>query len=184
MAQNNQAAGDITKTFSHMKKTGTLKLLLIVLLIGLVLFIVGSFAADKRDETSQGAEGNEQSGKESIGFFEYKRMLEEEIEGICRRVSGVESVNAVVFFDEVGGSIYAQNSQTGNSSGEKTEYVIIGSGSNAHALYLGESLPALSGIGVVCDTGGNDGKKNELLSLLSNAYGLPMTRIYVIEGGG
>jgi hypothetical protein len=60
--------------------------------------------------------------------------------------------------------------------------VIIGSGSSAHALYLGESLPKLSGIGVVCNTGGSTEKRNELLLLLSNAYGLPMTRIYVSEG--
>ncbi len=182
MGQRNQALGDMAKTFSHIKKSGMLKILLILLALGVMLFVVGSFTVEKNDDSLH-ADSDEGDGRELIGFFDYKRMLEEEIEGLCLRVSGVKSVNAVVFFDEVGGSIYAQNTQTGSQSNEKTEYVIIGSGSNAHALYLGESLPRLSGIGVVCDTGGDDGKKNEILSFLSGAYGLPMTRIYVIEGG-
>ena len=97
-------------------------------------------------------------------------------------VRGVKSVSAVVYFDGVGESVYAVNIQSGNS--EKTEYVVIGSGSNAHALYLGESLPRLVGIGVVCDTGGNVGVKNELAALLSAAYGLPLTRVHVIETQG
>ncbi len=180
MSQNNNAVGDIAKTFSHMKKNGTLKILLILLALGAVLFIIGSIALEK-ESNNKTSDDNDNNKKEIVGLFEYKQLLEEEIEGLCMQVSGVNSVSAVVFFDEVGGSIYAQNTQIGNSSSEKTEYVIIGSGSNAHALYLGEKLPTLSGIGVVCDTGGDDGKKNELLSLLSKAYGIPMTRIYVID---
>ena len=76
--------------------------------------------------------------------------------------------------------MYAQNTQFGSS--EKSEYVIIGSGSNAHALYLGESLPRISGIGVVCDTDGNGDKRNELMLLLSSIYGLSLTRVYICEG--
>ena len=179
MTQNNDAR-DIVGTVSHMKKRGTLKILLIALIAGAILLIIGSFvvADDKEHESSIDSERDE-----LIGFFEYKSLLEEEIEGICATVSGVRSVSAVVFFSDVGGSLYAQNTQSGNSSSQKNEYVIIGSGSNAHALYLGESLPRLSGIGVVCDTGGDVSKQNELVSLLSAAYGLPMTRIYVSEAG-
>lgn len=179
MTQNNDAR-DIVGTVSHMKKRGTLKILLIALVAGAILLIIGSFVVpdDKEQESSIDNERGE-----LIGFFEYKSLLEEEIEGVCASVSGVRGVSAVVFFSDVGGSLYAQNTQSGNSSNQKNEYVIIGSGSNAHALYLGESLPRLSGIGVVCDTGGDVGKRNEIVSLLSAAYGLPMTRIYVSEAG-
>jgi hypothetical protein len=117
-----------------------------------------------------------------IDFYDYKTALEEEIEALCSTVSGIGYVKAVTFFDEMGSSIYAQNSQSGNSQ-SKNEYVIIGSGSSSHALYLGESLPKLSGIGVVCNTGGSISRRNELIALLSAAYGIPMTRIYVTESG-
>ena len=95
---------------------------------------------------------------------------------ICESVSGVECIGVVVSFDGVGESMYATNLQKGSS--ERVEYVVIGSGSGSHALYLGESLPEISGIGVVCRLGG-EGKRSEIISLLSAAYGLSMTRIYV-----
>ena len=180
MAQNDELR-DVMGTVAHMKKKGTLKFLLIALAIGAVLLILGSFVLPSVDNSEK--ENTYPDGVELIGFFEYKEMLEKEIESLCLGVAGVERVDAVVFFSEVGGSIYAQNTQSGNSNSEKSEYVIIGSGSNAHALYLGESLPKLSGIGIVCDTGGDSLKRNELLALLSSAYGLPMTRIYVSEAG-
>lgn len=179
MTQSNEAR-DVMGTVAHMKKKGTLKIFIIILAIGALLLIIGSFILPEEDEKQSEAEG--EGGGELIGFFEYKDLLEREIEGLCLGVSGVERVEAVAFFSEVGGSLYAQNTQSGGSGSDKSEYVIIGSGSNAHALYLGESLPTLSGIGIVCHTGGSMEKRNELLVLLSNAYGLPMTRIYVSEG--
>ncbi len=180
MTQSNDAR-DMMGTVAHMKKNGTFKLLIIALAVGSVMLILGGFLfSDKEKEGTEQSDGN---NLELIGFFEYKDMLEKEIESICLNVSGVQRVEAVVFFSEVGGSLYAQNTQSGNTGSDKSEYVIIGSGSNAHALYLGESLPKLSGIGVVCDTGGDDIKRNEILALLSSAYGLPMTRIYVSEAG-
>lgn len=181
MTQNNDTR-DVVGTVAHMKKNGSFKYLLIALCVGALLFLVGSLAIGEGDDKKDDI--GEQTRNELIGFFEYKELLEEEIEGICMGVSGVRGVSAVVFFSEVGGSLYAQNSQSGGTTGnQKNEYVIIGSGSNAHALYLGESLPKLSGIGVVCDTGGDLAKRNEILALLSAAYGLPMTRIYVSEAG-
>ena len=181
MTQNNDTR-DIVGTVAHMKKRGSLKFLIIALALGAILFLVGSLAlgddGEKKDNSS------EPEKEDLIGFFEYKSLLEDEIEGLCKGVSGVNNVSAVTFFSDVGGSLYAQNSQSGGAAGnQKNEYVIIGSGSNAHALYLGESLPGLSGIGIVCDTGNSASKRNEILSLLSAAYGLPMTRIYVTESG-
>ena len=181
MTQNNDTR-DVVGTVAHMKKNGTLKFLIIALAVGAILFLVGGLALGTDDKETQSSPEGEKT--ELIGFFEYKSFLEEEIEEICEGVSGVNGASAVVFFSDVGGSLYAQNSQSSGATGNhKNEYVIIGSGSGAHALYLGESLPRLSGIGVVCDTGGDQSKRNEIVSLLSSAYGLPMTRIYVSEAG-
>ncbi len=180
MAQNNETR-DIMGAVAHMKKNGSLKLLAAVLSVGLILLLIGGiFMTDDGEGKSS---DNDDETLKLIGFFEYKELLEREIEGICLGVRGVESVDAVVFFSDVGGSLYAQNTQSSNSNQDRSEYVIIGSGSSAHALYLGESLPKLSGIGVVCRTGGDASTRNELLSLLSSAYGLPMTRIYISEAG-
>ena len=168
---------DLAGALGHMKKKGAIWVVIIGFVIGAVLLTVGSFVfGDKESEA--GDEVRESEGYAS--FYEYKESLRREIEETCLCVKGVKSVHAVVFFDGVGESKYAQNYQSGSS--EKSEYVIIGSGSSSHALYLGESLPQLSGIGIVCDTGGSEALKNEIAALLSAAYGLPLTRVYVSEG--
>ena len=173
----NNSGVEAISVINHMKKKGSLKVVIIGLSLGITLLLIGGFIfADNKNESN---EKNDNSSPK-LTFYEYKEGIRCEIETICLEVQGVNSAYAVVFFDGVGERLYAQNIQTGNT--EKSEYVIIGSGSGAHALYIGESLPQLSGIGVVCDTGGNDSLKNELVALLSAAYGLPLTRIYVSEG--
>lgn len=171
-------SGDVVGAFSHMKKKGAVWLVVIGFVIGAILLIVGSFAFDG-DKGESGGEVDREADSYT-SFFEYKESLRREIEETCLCVKGVKSVHAVVFFDGVGESKYAQNYQSGST--QKVEYVIIGSGSSSHALYLGESLPPLSGIGVVCDTGGSEALKNEIAALLAAAYGLPLTRVYVSEG--
>lgn len=161
-----------------MKSKGTLRIVIIGFALGAILLLIGSFAFGDKEENKDSV--NAADNSQYVSFAEYKASIKVEIESTCLRVSGVQSAYAVVFFDGAGESKYAQNTQSGSQ--EKNEYVIIGSGSSAHALYLGESLPRVSGIGVVCDTGGSDNIKNELAALLSATYGLPLTRIYVSEG--
>ena len=182
MSENSDA---VSGAVMHLKKNGALKPLVFGFVIGICLLLVGGYFYSERDAKKDGAQA-EQSGDASsssyTAFVQYKEDLRLEIEEICLQVAGVKSAHAVVFFDGVGESIYATNTQGGNT--DKSEYVIVGSGSSAHALYLGESLPALSGIGVTCDTGGRVGVRSEVSALLSAAYGLPMTRVYVSEGKG
>lgn len=175
MAQGKQ--NEIVGTINHMKKKGSFKILVILLLVGALLFFIGGLGLFGDDGTDSTNEDGESDKYES--FYAYKQLLEEEVKSICESVSGVTNARVVVFFDGVGESVYAQNTQGGASN--KSEYVIIGSGSSSHALYLGEALPEISGIGVVCSTGGSVGAKSELCALLAATYGLSMTRIYVTE---
>lgn len=173
-----EGKNEIVGAIGHMKKRGSLRIVLIGLAVGVALLVAGRLGGFDRESEQESAVSEVDRGLDS--FWEYKARLEDEIEALCSGVAGVRSANAVAFFDGVGGSIYAQNTQNGNVA--KNEYVIVGSGSGAHALYIGESLPKLSGIGVVCDTEGGEAKLNELTVLLSAAYGLPLTRVYVSEG--
>lgn len=160
-----------------MKKKGSLKIVLIGFAVGVALLLVGSFAfTDKEKEADSGAAAT----VERIDAEEYKAAVRSEIELACLKIRGVRSAHVVVCFEGGGESIYAVNTQIGSS--EKQEYVVIGSGSSSHALYLGESAPCVVGIGVICDTGGSDTAKSEIAAMLSAAYGLPLTRVYVAEG--
>ena len=173
-----ERSSDIVGAVSHMKKKGTLKIVVVGFAVGVALLVIGSLAFNENGDGS--ADNGGETAPSYSSFVEYKESIRREIEETCMRVKGVSGVHAVVFFDGAGESVYAQNTQSGNN--EKNEYVIIGSGSGAHALYLGESLPAISGIGIVCNTGGSDATKNEIAALISATYGLPLTRVYVSEG--
>ena len=172
MSQNTK--NEMIGSFGHLKKSGHGKIIAIGFIIGIALFVIGSLGlVGEKEEPKPDDENNME------GFFEYKIGLEEEIRKICLSVKGISNVEVIVYFEETGGSVYAQNLQSGSMS-EKSEYVIIGSGSSARALYLGESLPTLSGIGIVCSAGE---REHELCALLAAAYGLPLTRVYVISNG-
>ena len=168
-----QKSEEITGMIADMKKRGSFKILVILLVVGIALLIIGASGAFEKSEKKEDNDGDKEKYS---SFFEYKSAVENEVRQMCEGVSGVDCIGVVVTFDGVGESIYATNSQKGSS--ERVEYVVIGSGASSHALYLGESLPEISGIGVVCRFIG-EGERNEIISLLSAAYGLSMTRIYV-----
>ena len=173
MSQNSGI--EVGQVIGHMKKKGSFKVVLIGFALGLILLVLGSLFFDDNGKTEES-----NVSRSSVTLQAYKQELTLEIESLCLGVDRVKSVKAVVFFDGEGVSVYAQNIQDGNTY--KSEYVIIGSGSQSHALYLGESLPKLSGVGVVCDTGDDSRVRNEISLLISSVYGLPLTRVYVTEG--
>ncbi len=167
---------EISGAVKHMKKSGALWVVICAFAVGIIALIIGSCLGN---EEKKGSERVAEGSKE--GFEEYKRGLEEGIMRACEKVTGVGDVFVILDFKSSGETIYATNSNTSSDGGKREEYVIVGSGSNAEALYLGEKLPQLSGIGIVCYGGSiSAGQKNEIASLLSSAYGLPLTRIYVI----
>ena len=171
-----QSSGiEVGQVIGHMKKRGSFKIVAIGFVLGIVLLVLGSVFFKDGEQTEEG-----EVNTSSFNFQIYKQELTDEIEKLCLGVENVREVKAVVYFDGVGGSMYAQNVQDGNTY--KSEYVIIGSGSSSHALYIGESLPELSGVGVVCDTGDDSRARNEISLLISSIYGLPLTRVYVAEG--
>ncbi len=169
---------EIGGAVEHLKKSGILKLIAMSAALGLALLLIGNFAFGEKENKTVGEPVQNSMGADF--FLAYKQGIEQEARLLCEGVSGVRSASAVVFFEGMGGSIYAQNVQSGSM--EKSEYVIVGSGSGAHALYLGEELPRLCGIGIVCDTGDNEDVRNRLAMLMAATYGLPLTRVYIAEG--
>ena len=106
----------------------------------------------------------------------YQTYIETRVKSLCESVRGVENVTVAVTLSGGFEEVYAKE-----ISDEKESYVILGSGSNASALYLSRKTPEITGIGVVCRGGGNDDVRQELLSLLSAAFKVPTNRIYITE---
>lgn len=153
---------------------GRLRLPLLVggALLGILLLILGGRAQAPKEEAD--AEKAPLTATEEMEA--YLKTTEERVRSLCLSVKGVENVTVAV---TLGGSfeeVYATEAINGNE-----EYVIVGSGANASALYVTRLPPEIVGIGVVCQGGGNADVRQELLSLLSAAFRVPANRIYITE---
>ncbi len=167
---------DVSGAFRHMRKSGALWIVICAFVVGIIMLIIGSGAS----KNSQDGETYDEHKYNTESFEVYKQTLSSSISACCEKLIGAGNIHVLLDFESSGEIIYAQNSNTSSDGDKKCEYVIVGSGSNAEALYLGEKFPVLSGIGIICPSGVSQAKKDEISSLLSSAYGLPLTRIYVI----
>ncbi|MBQ5661948.1 MAG: hypothetical protein IIV17_02785 [Clostridia bacterium] len=151
---------------------GRLWIILLVALLGVLLLLFGgSLGEETKDD-----EETPQLQKEDLTA--YREALEERIRKLCESVKGVENVSVMVTLESGFSSIYATEWE-----GDKESYVILGSGSSAQALYLGQSSPTVTGIGIVCTGGGNATVRRELTALLCATFDLSSTRIHVAERG-
>ena len=169
-----KTGSEILGTVNHMKKKGTFWVVVFGLIAGLILLIMGGgdlFSGERENDV-------EESVENEIDALEYKAYIESEIREICKSISGVDEAYVCVRIDGSAEKVYATDKQYGSGS-EREEYVIIGSGSNARPLYLGESLPEIIGIGVILKGNNVAGKKSSLEAMLSAAYGVPQNRVWV-----
>ncbi len=149
-------------------------LLLLVSAVGILLILFGG--GSKTDTREEEAKPYSTSSDEMLIYQHY---LEERVEALCRSVRGVGNVTVAVNLSDSFTSVYATELRDGN-----TEYVILGSGASASALYLTRGAPEIAGIGIVCTGGGDATVRRELISLLSAAFDLGTNRIYIAEAGG
>ncbi len=171
-----QKKEEVSGALRHMRKSGALWIVICAFVVGIIMLIIGSGASKNKQEE----EPNDEYIRNAEGFEAYKTALASSIKASCERLIGVGDIYVLLDFESSGEIIYAQNSNTSSDGDRKEEYVIVGSGSNAQALYLGQKFPALSGIGIICPSSVTQSRKDEISALLSSAYGLPLTRIYVI----
>ena len=158
------------------EKKGKVQLWLILIgaIVGVALILFGSSNQTKEEEPAQKLYSPTEDE-----LVLYQNYLEERVKVLCESVEGVSGVTAVVTLSGSFESVYATELSDGNE-----EYVIIGSGSNATALFLSRSAPEIAGIGIVCYGGSNVSVRRELISLISATFHLPSNRIYITEAGG
>ncbi len=167
---------DVSGALKHMRKSGALWIVICAFVVGIIMLMIGGGAS----KNNQDEEPYDEHIRNTESFESYKQTLSSSIKASCERLIGVGDIYVLLDFESSGEIIYAQNSNISSDGDRKEEYVIVGSGSNAEALYLGQKFPVLSGIGIICPSSISQSKKDEICALLSSAYGLPMTRIYVI----
>ena len=108
----------------------------------------------------------------------YAEQIEEKVEALCNKIDGVSSAHAVVTLKGGYRAIYATDAQYG-SSVNKSETVLIGSGSSEKALLIGYENPEIAGIGIVCSGGDDAYVRAEIISMISAAFDLGANKIFV-----
>ena len=156
-------------------KGGNARLWLIVVgaLVGVALLLFSGVQETREEETQP-----ERYDPREDELVQYQTYLETRVKSICESVNGVSGVTAIVTLSGGFEAVYATEYPDGNE-----EYVILGSGSNATALYLTRAAPEIVGIGIVCRGGSSLAVQKELIALISASFHLPSNRIYVTEAG-
>ena len=143
------------------------------LVVGVLLLLFGSTSFASKDESNTEASSEIRQYDEQ----KYEEELIEKIEYICSKVKGAGKVSVALTLDGSYRAIYAQNFT--NGSNVKSEYLLVGSGSNESALLVGYSPPQILGIGIVCSGGASASVRAEIVSLISATFDLPTNKIYV-----
>ena len=104
----------------------------------------------------------------------YQTYLEERVKTLCESVAGVGKVTAIVTLGGGFESVYAVEEHDGYE-----QYVILGSGTNAEALFVTRNAPPIVGIGIVCEAGNDALIRQELTELISAAFHVSTNRIHV-----
>ena len=131
---------------------------------GVLLLLLGSGGAPMEAETDSA----------DVRLAEYSAAVEKKLCELCSRVKGVSDVSVVVSFESGFESVYAKNE-------DKGDLLVVGSGSSKSAVKVTEKPPVISGIGIVCRGGGDPTVQKKLLDLISAAYGVSSSKIYIAE---
>ena len=145
--------------------------LALLALLGIVLMLFSKCGENKAGEQVA-------SEPSALDPALYSEQIEEKVEALCNKIDGVSSAHAVVTLKGGYRAIYATDAQYG-SSVNKSETVLIGSGSSEKALLIGYENPEIAGIGIVCSGGDDAYVRAEIISMISAAFDLGSNKIFV-----
>ncbi len=160
--------------FTYFKDKKIMTVVAVMALLGILLLVMPSNSNTNTDLSS-----NDDRMKA------YAESLENKIAEFCSKISGASNVQVTVYFDSGFETVYAFNEEsktTSSGTNSEKKYVTIGSGSGESMVCVVEKMPNICGIAIVCRGGGNAIVANEIINLISSAYGVPKNKIYVAEG--
>lgn len=167
---------DQMRAVGAMRKSGKLWVALAGIAVGVVLLWLGGRLTEDPADASDPPTTDAEAG---IADMEsYRQTLEARVCYVCTKVEGAGTVTAVVTLETGYEYVYATDNKP-TASGGYSEYVLIGRGDDEQPVYLTRRVPVISGIGIVCDGGNDPTVRQEIVGLLSAAFGVGSHKIYV-----
>ena len=145
--------------------------------IGLIIMIIIALSEPK-PKKSEPPEINHDINFVSAEY--YAAQTEENLRNILMSIKGVGKAEVFLTLTSTEEYVYAE---TIKKSGTQAEvgYVIIDRGTQKEALVRRVNNPAVSGVIIVCEGGGNSKTVERIYKAVSTALGIPTNRIYVAE---
>ena len=138
------------------------------LIVGILLLLAGSLIPDTAEDP-----------QDDITVQYYTESLEKRIQELCTSIHGITEATVLLTLENSGEYVYAQNGDTGSSSGMTWDYVIVNQGEGEEAVMVTEIYPQVRGVAVVC-TGGDSAAVQQIVTeLLSASLGISSNRIRV-----
>ncbi len=141
------------------------------IIAGILLIVAGSIGKDDKKAEPEITEQKYTSDE----LESYTDTLEKKIAGLISKIGGVSDVSVLVTVDGSNETIFA-------TEGTDNEFVIIkDSDGNEYVVRVSEINAQVRGIAVVCDYGGNDQLKMDIINLLSSLFAVGANRISVMQ---
>ncbi len=167
--------GTPERCVTSLKKTGRLTVAVVGIIAGVALLLFGNRMVGKENDPTP---DTTEPGSEVRAVEEYRQALERRIADITSEVAGAGNAGVVVTLEGGYEYVYAYDKKI-TVGGESITYITVGSGADESLVFLSERAPAIVGIGIVCDGGGDPAVRGEITALISAAFGVPSNKIYV-----
>ena len=152
------------------------KYVILAVLLGVVLLLLPDGKAAEEEKTAH------------LADFD-RTLVQREMEGILSAIDGAGRLRLMLTVGGGGELELAQDRELTQKQGgsadeysDKTETVVLGSGSSAEVVVTQSRYPEYVGALVVCEGGGSAAVRLEITQALCALTGLPSDRISVIKG--
>lgn len=177
-----------------LKNDAFIKIIIILGLIGIVLIF---FSTSFDLSVPSSAETEEESSAVQEEVFEYQQRLSEELGNMLASMEGVGRTKVMLTMDKGVQNVYASNNdireqETSRKSGsdentdkqntEKTSYITVRQKDGSEkALTVGQIMPKVKGVLVVCEGGGDEKVRESISEAISAILGISEKNICVTK---
>ncbi len=156
--------------FKKLLKNKNTLFMILAVSVGILLIVFGSL--NGTDASTSGGENTSLYPGDELKS--YTELLEKRVKEHIDRIDGVSNVSVMLTIDSSNEKIYASN-------GQGKDYVIIkDSSGNEKPIMLQEINASIRGIAVVCDFGGSDLKRQQIIEMLSALFNIGTNKISVM----
>lgn len=169
------------------EKTGLEKKHLAIVFLfvsGIILLVVSSFS-----ETAEKNASQEISTASEAAASGYVSELEERITSIISSIDGAGATQVMITLENSGEDVYLHNYDYGEDvdgagAGNremKDEYVIVDSGDGENGIVVRKTEPKIRGVAVVCEGGGNEAVRAQIVSTVTALLDISSARVSVVK---